>query len=68
MYKLDKTISAIKTHQQLEESKKFADNVSLGERLKQGWYLSAMAYGIDPKNPPKMIKQLIAIRKKENNG
>jgi hypothetical protein len=42
--------------------------VSLGERLNQAWYLTAMAYGIDPANPPKMNKRLTAIRKKEDRG
>jgi hypothetical protein len=68
MYKLDKTVARMTTHKELEESKKFAPDVPLGERLKQAWYLTAMAYGIDPVNPPKMNKQLVAIRKKEDNG
>jgi hypothetical protein len=68
MYKLDKTISSIKTHKDLEKDKVFAPNVSLGERLHQAWYLTAMAYGIDPQNPPRMKKELTAIRKKEING
>ena len=64
MYKLDKKISGIKTYKQSEESKKFAPDVTLSERLKQGWYLTCMAYGIDPENVPRMQKRLINIQKK----
>ena len=64
MYKLNKKISGIKTYKQAEESKKFAPDVSLSERLRQAWYLTCMAYGIDPENVPGMEKRLISIQKK----
>jgi hypothetical protein len=35
----------------------------LSERLNQGWYLTAMAHGIDPYNPPGMLKEFIRSRK-----
>ena len=66
MYKLDKKISGIKTYKQAEESKKFAPDVTLSERLKQAWYLTCMAYGIDPENVPGMQKRLISIQKKQD--
>ena len=63
MYKLDKTIFKVQSFAEAERSNVFEKTVSLSERLNQGWYLSAMAHGIDPYNPPKMIKQLVSIRK-----
>jgi hypothetical protein len=63
MYKLDKTVFKAQTFAEAERSNVFEKNVSLGERLNQGWYLSAMAHGVDPYNPPKMIKRLVSIRK-----
>jgi len=65
MYKLDKTISQTKTFREAEEGNKFAADVSPGERLNQGWYLTAMAYGIDPYDPPLMEKRLFFLGKKE---
>jgi hypothetical protein len=63
MYKLDKTVFKAQTFAEAERSNVFEKTVSLEERLNQGWYLSAMAHGVDPYNPPKMIKQLVSIRK-----
>ena len=63
MYKLDKTLSKIQTHAETERSKVFAKDVPLGERIKQAWYLTCMAYGIDPENPPRMIKEITGMRK-----
>ena len=65
MYKLDKTVFKAQTFAEAERSHGFEKDVPLYERLKQGWYLSAMAHGIDPYNPPKMLKELTAIRKHE---
>ena len=48
-----------------EKDKLFFSTDSLSERLSQAWYLTAMAYGIDPQNPPKMQKVLVSIRKRE---
>jgi hypothetical protein len=63
MYRLDKTIFKAQTFAEAERSNVFEKTVSLGERLNQGWYLSAIAHGIDPYNPPKMEKRLVSIRK-----
>jgi hypothetical protein len=65
MYKLDKTVFKAQTFAKAERNNIFEKNVPLSERLNQGWYLSAMAHGIDPYNPPRMIKKLISIRKHE---
>lgn len=63
MYKLDKTVSTLQTNAEAERGKIFEKDLPLGERLKQSWYLTCMAYGIDPENPPKIIKTLSEIRK-----
>ena len=63
MYKLDKTISSSGSFDDAEKAKKFNDTDTLSERLKQAWYLTCMAYGIDYNNPPKMEKKLFSIRK-----
>ena len=63
MYKMDKTIGKLLTHKEEEESKKFTDEVSLPERLRQAWFLTCMAYGIDPQHPPKIDKTIFSMRK-----
>ena len=63
MYRLDKTVAKVQTFTEAERGNLFEETVSLSERLNQGWYLSAMAHGIDPYHPPRMVKQLVSIRK-----
>jgi hypothetical protein len=63
MYKLDKTVSNSGSFEEAEKAKRFDANDTLSERLKQAWYLTCMAYGIDYNNPPKMEKKLFSIRK-----
>lgn len=63
MYRLDKTVFKAQTFAEAEMSNVFEKTVSLSERLNQGWYLSSMAHGIDPYNPPKIEKRLVSIRK-----
>ena len=63
MYKMNKSYSKVQTLADAEKDKLFLPTDSLSERLRQGWYLSAMAYGIDPVNPPKMEKHLVSLRK-----
>ena len=63
MYKLDKTITTSGSFQESEKAKRFNKNETLSERLKQAWYLTCMAYGIDYNNPPKMEKKLFSVRK-----
>jgi hypothetical protein len=65
MYRLDKTYSRGKTFAEAEKDKIFPLAVSYVERLNQSWYLTAMAFGIDPVNPPKMCKRVSTLRKLE---
>jgi len=63
MYRLDKKAVKLHTNAEAEVSKRFAADVPLEERLRQAWYLTCMAHGIDPENPPRMIKEITAMRK-----
>jgi hypothetical protein len=65
MYRLDKSYSKVKTFTEAEKDKIFPSSVSYKERLNQAWYLTAMAFGIDPEAPPKMQKQVATLRKLE---
>ncbi|MBP6430536.1 MAG: hypothetical protein KA319_02130 [Ferruginibacter sp.] len=63
MYRLNKTVMKMQSFKEADMSNVFLPDEPLGERLNQGWYLSAMAHGINPYNPPKMQKHIINIRK-----
>ena len=60
---MDKTYTRTMSFAEAEKENLFLNTDSLSERLNQGWYLTAMAYGIDPYSPPKMEKKLTSIRK-----
>ncbi len=63
MYKLDKTAMKMQSFKEADMANIFLPSETLMERLNQGWYLSAMAHGIDPYNPPKIQKHLFSFRK-----
>ena len=63
MYKMDKTVGKGISFKEAEEQKLFAKETTTSERLNQAWYLTCMAYGIDPLNPPKMDKSTGSTRK-----
>jgi hypothetical protein len=63
MFKMDKTTGSSLTHKQAEINKLFPAEASVMQRLSEGWYLSCIAYGIDPQNPPKMDKHFGTSRK-----
>ena len=63
MYKMDKTIGKGMSFNEAENQNLFPKETSVSERLKQAWYLTCMAYGIDPSNPPKMDKSVGSSRK-----
>ena len=66
MYKIDKKYLIFKAFSEVEKGKLFWSTDSLSERLSYGWYLTAITYGIDPLNPPKMEKRLTGMRKHPN--
>ncbi|MGB4938322.1 MAG: hypothetical protein WBO30_15005 [Ferruginibacter sp.] len=63
MYKLEKNVFKAQTFIEAERQNIFPLSVSLAERLNQGWYLSAMAFGLDAYNPPRMIKKFVSSGK-----
>ncbi|MEO6538236.1 MAG: hypothetical protein ABIT07_01640 [Ferruginibacter sp.] len=63
MYKMDKSIVKLMSHEEAENENRFSPETSLAERLGQAWYLTCMAYGIDPEQPPKMDKTIFSMRK-----
>ncbi len=60
---MDKTFFKAQTFKGAESDKKFDKDLPVGERLREAWWLTCMAYGIDPENPPKMDKQFFLTRK-----
>jgi hypothetical protein len=68
MFKMDRTVSKKLTHEEAEKANLFSDDISYGQRLAEGWYITCMAYGIDYKNPPKMDKTFSSTRKSNTNG
>ena len=63
MYKMNKGVSKARSHEDAEKDKLFPKDTPLSERLRQAWYLTCMAYGIDPENPPRMEKKLTYMGK-----
>ena len=63
MYKMDRTFVKAKTIAEAEQDKKFPVGMPIGERLREAWWLTCMAYQIDPANPPRMDKQYFSVRK-----
>jgi hypothetical protein len=66
MYKLDKNKVKLQTFKQSKNDCLFPVSTSYGERLNEAWFLTAMAYGIDPINPPKMDKKFMGTRTHAN--
>ena len=63
MYKMDKSIVKLMSHKEAEKENRFSADTALSERLRQAWYLTCMAYAIDPEHPPKMDKTIFSMRK-----
>lgn len=62
-FKIDKTFFKAQTFADAEKDKKFKQDVPVGERLREAWWLTCMVYGIDSVNPPKMDKHFFLARK-----
>lgn len=63
MYTLDKTIFKARTYAEAELDKRFPEDMGIGDRLKEAWWLTCMAHGIDYNNPPKIDKHFFSARK-----
>ncbi len=62
-FKIDKTIFKAQTFEEAELDKRFPKEMSIGDRLREAWWLICMAYGIDYTSPPKMDKHFFSARK-----
>jgi hypothetical protein len=63
MYKMDKNFMRAQTHTGAEKDKIFSKEVSIGDRLRESWWITCLAFGIDPAHPPKMDKYFFSVRK-----
>jgi hypothetical protein len=61
---MDKTTGKGMTYKEAEKNKIFTAEISYSQRLAEAWYLTCMAYGIDPENPPRMEKNFTSSRKR----
>jgi len=66
-YKLDRTAFwSGKVKDQEKRDVLYWKNKSVEERLAAAWYLTCMAYGLDPDNPPRMDKTVFSSRMHTN--
>ena len=63
-YKLDRSKSWAGTKaEQDQHTAQYWKQQSIDERFKASWYLTCMAYNIDPDNPPPMDKTVFSVRR-----
>lgn len=66
-YKLDRTAHWHgKVKDQAKHNAGYWKSKSIEERLASAWYLTCMAYGLDPDNPPRIDKTVFSSRKHPN--
>lgn len=66
-YRLDRTkFSAGTKKDQDQRDTEYWSKQSVDERFRSAWYLTLMAYGLDPNNPPRMDKTVFSMRKHRN--
>jgi hypothetical protein len=65
MFKLDRTKFAKKSFAEADNDRQYWLTKSYGERWKAAWYLSCMAYGLDPNENHKLDRTKISKRKRE---
>jgi len=63
--KLDKKAFAINTFAQADNNRAYWLKKTPKERLDAAWYLSCIAYGLDPRKKHKMDKTFFRIRKRD---
>ena len=63
MFKMDKTFGKAMSHAEAEKEKLFPPGTSLKQRLNEAWYLTCIAYGLDPDYPPKFDRSIGSSRK-----
>ena len=62
MYKLDRTVFKIQTFQEADNNRTYWLTQSYKERLAAGWYLSCVAFNVNP-DTIRMDKKVFSIRK-----
>jgi hypothetical protein len=67
-YRLDKSIFEIKSFEKANLDNASNLHLSFTERLNVGMYLSYIAYGIDPYNPPKTDRSKLTIRMRKHEN
>ena len=63
MFKLDRNAFKIQTFAEADNNKKYWLSKTPAERWAAAWYLTASAYNIDYKNPPRLDKNVFSKRK-----
>lgn len=62
MYKLDRTAFKIQTFEEADHTKKYWLTQSYQERLAAGWYLSCVAFNVNPETI-RMDRTVFSMRK-----
>lgn len=63
MFRLDKKAFKAQSFQEADNTTKYWLSKTVDERLEAAFYLQSVAYGFDPKNPPRMQKHIFSMRK-----
>lgn len=64
MYRLDRSAFARNTAQQADDHTTYWLSKTPAERLQAGWYLTCIAWGIDPQYPPRLDRTCFSMRKR----
>jgi hypothetical protein len=63
MFKLDRTAFKIQTFEEADNNRAYWLSKTPAERWSAAWYLTCCAYNIDPKNPPRLDRNVFSQRK-----
>ncbi len=63
MYKLDRTAFKIQTFEEADSSICNGKEITVKERLRRSYYLTAQSFGFDILNPPKMDRTHFEMKK-----
>jgi len=63
MYKLDKTYAKAQTFREADSNQKYWKTKTYAERLRAAWYLTCMAYGLDPNKTHRLDRSVHSYRK-----
>jgi len=65
-FRLDKTFGKAQTFEEADNNRAYWLQKDPLERLEAAWYLTAMAYGISPDNPPPIDRTIFSMRKHQH--